>query len=114
MAEFKPQVPVVQTDPLVSVDVKQGSPLPPGKYRFQLVVVDDADNESDAAFLDVIIRDTQRPTAVLDMVNSDKAVINPVVGVGASFLLSGARSSDVPPGKVKSYRFTLIDAPGVT
>lgn len=111
MAEFKPNVPVVQKDPLVSVDVKADSPMPAGKYRFQLIVIDDGDNESDPAVLDVIIRDTDKPTAVLDMVNADGARIDPVVSVGASFRLSGARSSDVPPGKVKAYRFTLLDAP---
>ena len=71
MPEFKPNVPVVQKDPLVSVDIKQANPLPAGKYRFQLVVVDDGNNESDPAFLDVIIRDTERPTAVLDMVDAN-------------------------------------------
>jgi len=111
MPEFKPNVPVVQKDPLVSVDIKQANPLPAGKYRFQLVVVDDGNNESDPAFLDVIIRDTERPTAVLDMVDANGANIASEVAVGASFRLSGARSSDVPPGKVKSYQFTLLDAP---
>jgi hypothetical protein len=108
MPEFKPNVPVVQKDPLVSVDVARANPMPAGRYRFSLVVVDDADNESDPAFIDVIVRDTQRPTAVLDMVNADKAIVEPVVSVGSSFMLSGARSSDVAPGKVKSYRFTLL------
>ena len=109
MAEFKPNVPVVQTDPLVSVDIKQDSPMPPGKYRFQLVVVDDGDNTSDPAFLDVIIQDTERPTAVLDMVDSNGARIgDPTVQIGKSFSLSGARSSDVAPGTVKGYRFTLL------
>jgi hypothetical protein len=101
MAEFKPNVPVIQQDPLVSVDVKSDRPLPAGKYRFQLVVVDDGNNESDPAILEVLIRDTERPTAVLDMVDPN----------GAIFRLSGARSSDVAPGKVKTYRFTLLDAP---
>lgn len=109
MAEFKPKVPVVQKDPLVSVDVKDGASMPPGKYRFQLIVVDDADNESEPAFLDVIVRDTERPTAVLDMINADKTIISPTASVGASFMLSGARSSDVAPGKIKAYRFTLLD-----
>lgn len=111
MAEFKPNVPVVQKEPLVTVDVKQDAPMLPGKYRFQLVVVDDAGNESEPAFLDVIVMDTQRPTAVLDMVNADGAVIKPNVGVGAGFILSGSRSSDVPPGKVQSYKFTLLETP---
>jgi hypothetical protein len=111
MAEFKPNVPVIQQDPLVSVDVKSDRPLPAGKYRFQLVVVDDGNNESDPAILEVLIRDTERPTAVLDMVDPNGAIIAPEVSVGASFRLSGARSSDVAPGKVKTYRFTLLDAP---
>jgi hypothetical protein len=109
MPEFKPNVPVIQKEPLVSVDVKQDNPMPPGRYRFQLVVIDDGDNESDPAFIDVIVRDTKRPTAVIDMVNADGAIVDPVVSVGSSFMLSGARSSDVPPGKVKAYRFMLMD-----
>lgn len=109
MPEFKPNVPVVQKDPLVSVDVKQNNPMPPGRYRFQLVVIDDGDNESDPAFIDVIVRDTERPTAVIDMVNADGAMVDAVVSVGSTFFLSGARSSDVPPGKVKAFRFMLMD-----
>jgi hypothetical protein len=112
MPEFKPNVPIVQKDPLVTVDIKRDSPMPAGKYRFSLVVMDDANNESDPAFLDVIVRDTERPTAVLDMVNADGALTDPVVAVATSFRLSGARSSDVAPGKVKAYRFTLLDAAG--
>jgi hypothetical protein len=111
MPEFKPNVPVVQTDALVRVDVDKNKPMPPGRYRFELVVIDDAGNESEPAQIDVIVKDTQRPTAVLDMVNADKVVIKPNISVGESFLLSGARSTDVAPGKVKSYRFTLLESP---
>lgn len=111
MPEFKPNVPVVQKGPLISVEVNPDSPMAPGKYRFQLIVIDDARNESAPAFLDVIIADTQRPTAVLDMVNADKAIIAPNVAAGSSFFLSGARSSDVAPGKVNAYSFTLLDGP---
>jgi hypothetical protein len=46
------------------------------------------------------------------MVNADGALTDPVVAVATSFRLSGARSSDVAPGKVKAYRFTLLDAAG--
>ena len=108
MPEFKPNVPVVQTDPLVRVDVDKNKPMPPGRYRFELVVIDDAGNESEPAQIDVIVKDTARPTAVLDMVNADKVVIKPLISVGESFILSGLRSSDVEPGKIKSYRFTLL------
>ncbi len=108
MPEFKPNVPVVQADPMVRVDVDKNKPLLPGRHRFELVVIDDAGNESDPAVIDVIVQDTQRPTAVLDMVNADKVVITPQVSVGESFILSGLRSTDTPPGKVKSYRFTML------
>ena len=108
MPEFKPNVPVVQTDPMVRVEVDKNKPMPPGRYRFELVVVDNSGNESEPATIDVIIRDTQRPTAVLDMVNADKAIVKPQVSVGESFLLSGLRSTDVEPGKIKSYRFTML------
>jgi len=109
MAEFKTNVPVVQKDPVVTVEVAGGSPFPAGPQRFRLIVVDDAGNESEPAFLDVIVRDTERPTAVIDVVNADGKVIEPVVPQGSSFILSGSRSSDVEPGKVKEYRFTLLD-----
>ncbi len=109
MAEFKLNTPVVQKDPVVKVDVTATAPLPLGANRFRLVVVDDAGNESDPTFLDVVVRDTQKPTAVLDMVNADGKRIDPVVARGESFILSGARSSDVAPGKVVEYRFTLVD-----
>ncbi|MCC6829080.1 MAG: hypothetical protein IT550_12715 [Novosphingobium sp.] len=109
MAEFKLNTPVVQKDAVVKVDVAAANPLPVGANRFRLIVVDDAGNLSDATFLDVVVRDTQKPTAVLDMVNSDGKRIDANVGQGESFTLSGARSSDVAPGKVVEYRFTLVD-----
>jgi hypothetical protein len=108
MPEFKENVPVVQADPLVSVDIKQDQPMSTGKHRFRLVVVDDAGNESDPAFLDVVVRDTEKPTAVLEVVNSDGAIVEPAVPFGKPFILSAAQSSDVAPGKIQEYRFTLL------
>ena len=110
MAQFVPNQPVAQPDPVVSVDVTPTSPLPMGVNRFQLVVVDDAGNESEPVFLEVIVRDTERPTAVLDMVDVRGGRVDPVVSFGQTFVLSGARSSDVAPGTVAEYRFTLVDA----
>lgn len=109
MAEFVVNQPVVQPEPLVRVDVTPNAPLPLGVNRFRLIVVDDSGNESEAAFLEVIVRDADRPTAVLDMVNADGRRIDPVVGFGASFLLSGERSADTGGGRVTEYRFTLVD-----
>lgn len=109
MPEFKVNQPVVQPDPVVKVDVTPNSPLPLGANRFRLTVVDDSGNESEPVFLEVIVRDTGRPTAVLDMVDGNGRRIEPIVAVGAAFILSGARSSDTGGGKVVEYRFTLVD-----
>lgn len=109
MAEFKTNVPVVQKDPVVTVDVRPDAPMPIGAHKFRLVVVDDAGNESEPAVIEVIVRDTEKPTAVLDVVNADNKVVEPVVSAGSSFILSGARSTDVAPGKIREYRFTLLD-----
>ena len=110
MAEFVPNQPVTQADPTVSVDVTPNSTLPMGVNRFQLVVVDDAGNASDPVFLEVIVKDLENPTAVLDLIDARGGRIDPVVDFGKSFVLTGQRSSDVAPGKVVEYRFTLVDA----
>lgn len=109
MVRFVENRPVVQEEPDVKVDVSVEDPLPLGVNRFRLVVVDDSGNESEPVFLEVIVRDNARPTAVLDMVNANGQRIEPVVDFGASFILSGRRSSDLPPGRVAEYRFTLVD-----
>ena len=109
MAEFKANVPVVQADPVVSVDITAANPLAIGKNTFRLVVVDDAGNESAPATIDIVVHDTDKPTAVLDLVSTDCKIVDPNVSSGASFILSGARSRDNPPGKVKEYRFMLLD-----
>lgn len=107
MPRFEPNVPVTQDDPTVLVEVGDEA-LPIGAHRFQLVVVDNAGNESAPAVLEIIVRDQDRPTAVIDIVNERGARIEPVVGFGADFILSGSRSSDPAPGQVAEYRFTLL------
>ena len=108
MPAFKPNQPVVQREPVVRVDVTRDAPLPLGANRFRLVVVDEAGNESEPVFLDVVVRDADKPTAVLDIVDANGRRVEPVVGAGQSFILSGARSSDVGGGRIAEYRFTLM------
>ena len=100
MAEFVPGQPVRTTESTIEVTVTTTSPLPPGKHRFELVVVDDSGNQSEPAIAEVIVVDQQRPTAVLDAPRS--------VPFGSSFKLSGVRSSDLPPGKIVSYQWTRL------
>jgi hypothetical protein len=109
MAEFKTNVPVVQKESVVTVDVARDAPMPVGAHRFRLVVVDDSGNESEPAFIDVVIIDTEKPTAILDVVDANGRRIEPTVPAGTSFILSAARSSDVAPGKIREYQFTLLD-----
>ena len=100
MATFKPGVPVVTAEPTIEVTVTPDAPLPVGRHRFQLVVVDDSGNESAPSIAEVIVRDAQKPTAVLDAPRD--------VNSGSSFQLSGARSSDIG-GKIVKYIWTRLD-----
>ena len=100
MAEFRVGQDVVTDNPEVEVTVAPNAPLPPGRHRFQLVVTDDSGNASDASVAEVIVRDTQKPTAVLDAPRE--------VELGRSFQLSGRRSSDVG-GRIIRYTWTRLD-----
>jgi hypothetical protein len=111
MATFQTNRPISQTDPTIKVDVAAANPLQLGANRFQLVVLDSAGNESTPAVLDVVVRDTSKPTAVLDLVDSNGQRVDPVASFGQSFTLSGARSADLPPGRIVEYRFTLLSRP---
>jgi len=100
MPEFRTGVPIETPDATVEVTVTPASPLTAGRHQFQLVVVDDSGNASTPSVVEVIVRDTQKPTAVLDAPRE--------VESGKSFQLSGRRSSDIPPGRIVSYRWTLL------
>ena len=102
MAIFVPGQAVSTPDPTVQVDVTAQSQLRPGKHRFQLVVTDDSGNVSEPAVVEVIVRDETKPTAVIDAPAT--------VAAGRSFSLSGARSSDIPPGRIIRFTWTLLPA----
>lgn len=104
MAEFRLNQPIETSEPTIEVTVNPEEPLPVGQVRFQLVVFDESDNPSQPAFLDVIVRDNQAPTAVLDGPRGE-------VEFGRSFELSGRRSSDVAPGQVVRYVWTMVPIP---
>lgn len=100
MAEFVPGVPVQTDVPDIDVSVSPAAPLGVGRHRFQLVVTDDSGNDSEPAVFEVVVRDTTRPTAVIDGPQT--------VDAGRSFRLSGRRSTDVAPGRIVKYQWTLI------
>ena len=71
-------------------------------HHFQLIVVDDAGNESAPATATVVIKDSTRPTAVLTVAPTQ-------VDPGVSFRLDGTKSADVAPGKIVQYVWTMVD-----
>jgi hypothetical protein len=101
MPVFQPGT-VVDTGERAEVLVEAGQrPLSVGRHRFQLVVIDDAGNESAPAFCDVTVIDNQRPTAIITPAQLS-------VAFNTNFTLSGANSTDIG-GRIVRYRWTLID-----
>lgn len=101
MATFVVGTPVESAEPSVEFTVDPAAPLASGRHRVQLVVVDDSGNQSLPDTVEFIVRDTTNPTAVLDLPRQ--------VELGTSFILDGRRSSDVPPGRVVRWNFTLLE-----
>ena len=68
MAQFVIGTPIETADPTIQVD----NPLPAGKHRFQLIVVEDQGNRSAPSIFEVIVKDQNNPTAIL--------MVTPLVG----------------------------------
>jgi hypothetical protein len=100
MAVFTPDKPVDTDQPTIEVTISAANTLGIGPHRFRLVVTDDSGNVSDPAFVDVIVRSTEKPTAVLDAPQT--------VNFGQSFTLTGSRSHENPPGKIVKFEWTLL------
>ena len=94
MADFVVNQDVTTDQPVVEVSVSAAKPLPLGRQRFRLVVVDDSGNRSAPDEVEVIVADQSAPTAVL---NAPK-----VVNFGQRFNLDGSKSFDVGGGKLGS------------
>jgi len=103
MAEFVVNQSVTTDQPVVEVSISANKPLPIGRHRFRLVVVDDAGNRSAADEVEVIVADRSAPTAVL---NAPK-----VVDFGQRFNLDGSKSLDVGGGKVVQWVWTYLGPP---
>jgi hypothetical protein len=101
MAKFSIGVSVESADPGVEVTISPDAPLPVGRHRFQLVVVDDSGNSSLPDAVEIIVRDSKNPTAVITAPTQ--------VEFGESFGLDGRKSSDVAPGRVVKYVWTLVE-----
>jgi hypothetical protein len=100
MPQFVPGQPIETETPVVEVTVTRDKPLPPGQHRFHLIVTDDAGNVPTPAVVEVVVRDSQKPTAVLDAPRQVEA--------GQSFQLSGSRSTDIAPGRIVRYQWMML------
>jgi hypothetical protein len=100
--ELQPNTPIETEDALLEISMDPEVPLRPGQHIFRLIVTDDSGNVSAPADVEVIILDSQAPTAVLDVEPSR------TLEFGSDFRLSAARSSDVAPGQLARYSWTLI------
>jgi hypothetical protein len=101
MSTFVVGTPVETEESTVEVTVDPANPLTVGKHVFQLVVEDDSGNQSQPSTVEVIVKDSQAPTAVI------KAPTQ--VEFGQTFSLDGRGSSDIPPGKVVKFTWTMVE-----
>jgi len=100
MAEFVINTDIPTKQSTIEVTVLPTKPLPLGRHRFRLIVVDDAGNKSIGDEVEVLVADQENPTAVL--------VAPKLVPFGKSFLLDGSKSFDVGGGTVTQYVWTYL------
>lgn len=100
MAQFVINTDVTTDQPLVEVTISPDQPLPLGRHRFRLIVVDDSGNKSAPDEVELIVADQSAPTAVLGVPR--------VVALGASFNMDGSKSFDVGGGKVVQWLWTYL------
>jgi|SRR4051794_12512938 hypothetical protein len=101
MTTFRVGTPVETTESSIEVTANSDSMLAVGRHVFRLVVVDDSGNVSKPSDTTVVVLDDQAPTAILKAPGR--------VSAGQSFMLDGSASTDLPPGKIVSYTWTLVD-----
>jgi hypothetical protein len=95
----------IQTDtPAIEVTVTANRPLPLGRHRFRLIVVDDTGNRSAPDEVEVLVADQAAPTAVLGAPR--------IVGFGSSFNLDGSRSFDAGGGRIVQFVWTYLGPAG--
>jgi hypothetical protein len=109
LEEFQSGEEVRTEDALLRVVVSQSDPLSIGAHIIELVVTDNAGNSSVPARVQLIVQDSQRPTAVLNVADAQGRVLDePVVEIGTSFILTAKGSMDVSPGTgIASYTWRL-------
>lgn len=100
MAVFVVNTDIKTDTPTIEVTLSNDKPLPLGRHRFRLIVVDDSGNKSVPDDVEVIVADQGAPTAVLGVPR--------VVPFGTSFNLDGTKSFDVGGGRISQFVWTYL------
>jgi hypothetical protein len=99
MPELKVGETITTTSATLEVVQSTLNPLSVGPHVFHLVVVDDAQNVSEAAKVEVTVLDNKAPTAILHAPAS--------VPYGSPITLDGRDSTDLL-GRIVEYRWTRM------
>ena len=100
MAVFVVNADIKTETPTIEVTLSPDKPLPLGRHRFRLIVVDDSGNKSAPDDVEVIVAGQGAPTAVLGVPR--------IVPFGTSFNLDGTKSFDVGGGKIAQFVWTYV------
>jgi hypothetical protein len=112
MASFVPgtDTAVMADEPILDVVASPTRPLPVGRHVFQLVVTDNAGNQSSVDSIAITVKDRTKPVAQIDFVRADgtrQYDSSISVAYGQPFRLTGERSTDAN-GRVTTWRWTLV------
>lgn len=100
--------PISTSDAILEID-QTNEQLPLGEHNIELVVVDNSDNKSIPVTLKIVIVDTEKPTAIIELVDkAGKTIEDPKIPHGSGFILSGKKSTDIGGGVIVEYRWRLV------
>ena len=110
LEQFQSTAEVKTKDALLKVAVTADNPLPIGPHIFELEVIDKAGNRSVPVRVQLVVRDSQAPTAVLNVADAQGRILpEAVVELGEGFILSAKGSKDVAPGTgIESFTWRLV------
>ncbi len=106
--EFQNKQKISTRDGELIVKVTPEKPLSIGPHVFELTVVDEAGNSSNAVRVRVIVKDTKAPTAVLNVTDAEgRPLPENVLPFGAGFILNAKGSLDIGSG-IAGYIWRIV------
>jgi len=100
--------PQTTADSRLVIEMPDGQ-LPVGQHRFGVTVQDDSGNESAQVFISVVVVDTERPTAVLELRDANGRLLDDNrIPFGATFTLDSRRSTDTGGGQMVTFIWELL------